>query len=135
MEIEVKDNNLINIKNGNLQDLCRGLKDGTYQVKIVKPKRNNQQNALLWLWLTCAENELGASKEQLYSYMCNKFLVSELTFKNGVVHKVSTSSSKLNKKDFSEFLNKIQICLSVEFGIKVPLPEDLGYDEFLKTYG
>jgi len=114
------------------------------QVKLEKPyvasfvvhrkKRSLNQNRLLYLWLNCIKTETGNSVDALYQYFCEKYLPwnAELVFGNEVLPK--GGSSKLNTKEFTDFLDNINKEMSGQ-GIYLPYPGDIGYDEFYLQYG
>lgn len=134
MLVEKKDDKIIILK-GSLDEVLSSISNGKFEIKAVKVKRSLQQNRLMWAWLTCAEKETGTPKEDFYDYFCKRFLSRVIRFNYGYEDTISTTSSHLNTKEFKEFLDKIKINLNVEFGINVPDPKDLGFEEFMKIYG
>ena len=47
---------------------------------------------------------------------------------------VAGSTSKLNTLQMTDFLNKVQADAAVELGIRLPLPADRYYQEFIDEY-
>lgn len=56
--------------------MCSQLRNGRYRVKIERftEPRTLSQNALMWLWFTCIEQETGTDKQDVHDYYCNLFL-------------------------------------------------------------
>jgi hypothetical protein len=100
-------------------------KDGkiTIEVKRVRKPRSLSQNALYWLWLEIISKDTGYDPEELHSTFKSMFL-TDRTQKLPLVR----STSKLNKIQFGQYLDKIQRQAS-ELGIILPSPEDY-YEEF-----
>ena len=92
-------------------------------------RRSNDQNRLLWLWLTCIANETGNDKQDLHDYYCRKFLSHTVTI-NGKPETVSTGTSGLNTETMAYFLDKVQADAASELGIRLPSPEDEAWAEF-----
>lgn len=49
--------------------MCSQLRNGRYRVKIERftEPRTLSQNALMWLWFTCIEQETGTDKQGMYT--------------------------------------------------------------------
>jgi hypothetical protein len=111
------------------------IRNGDYVIKIEKreKKRTLPSNRLFWLWMACLEKETGTAKEDCHDYYCNKFL-SRRAVINGSEKTVTGGTSKLNTVQFSDFLNRIQADAASEFGITLPSPEDLYWNEFEAYY-
>ena len=111
------------------------LANGAYIIhtkKEVKGRTINQ-NALMWLWFTCIEIETGTDKNDVHDYYCTRFIRRKTTV-NGSDRIVISGTSKLNTVHFTDFLNKVQADAASEFGIKLPLPEDLYFEQFKEYY-
>lgn len=96
-------------------------------------RRSNDQNRLMWLWLTCIADETGNNKQDLHDYYCKKFLMRNIEF-NGRPEQVMMTTSQLDKETFTYFLNKVQADAASELGIRLPSPEDEAYREFEEYY-
>lgn len=109
------------------------LRNGVYTltIKKTKDKRTIAQNDLLWLWLTCVENETGTTKEDVYNHYCKKFLSKPDPMGDGFINE---TSSKLNTKEMADFMTKVHADISSEFGITLPLPEDKYFEVFYQQY-
>ena len=87
------------------------LKDWIYSIRIEKRwDRTLQQNALYRQILTIISKETGNSPQELHYYFKNLFIYSENWF---------PSSRKLNKEEFSEYLEKIKNKVAL-LGINIP---------------
>jgi hypothetical protein len=113
------------------------LPDGKqYDVNVSqkRQKRTISQNSLYWLWLTCIHNETGNDKDILHREFAKKYLPKKSGhfFDEVVEHPVSTTS--LDTKQFTEYLDKIQVFVNAELGIVLPNPEDQIWEIFYETY-
>ena len=111
------------------------LANGAYIIHAKKEvkRRTINQNALMWLWFTCIEIETGTDKNDVHDYYCTRFIRRKTTV-NGSDRIVISGTSKLNTVHFTDFLNKVQADAASEFGIKLPLPEDLYFEQFKEYY-
>lgn len=118
-----------------LDNAFQTLKNGehTLTLKKVVKQRSNNQNAMMWMWFTCLSQDTGATKDDFYDYYREKFL-SRTVIINGNETKVTTGTSKLDTLAMTEFLNKVQADAASEFGVKLPTPEDLYWEEFQNYY-
>lgn len=125
--------------------------EGKPLVVTIKPqstKRSLNQNALYWDWLTEVQNKIGQDKEDLHFEFKKKFLISILrrddegyaemchaitllkqseseqyeAVANGVIRE--TSTTRLNTKQFTEYLGLIQAYASKELGVFLRSPDD-----------
>ena len=115
--------------------MCSQLRNGKYRVKIERytEPRTLNQNALMWLWFTCIEQETGTDKQDVHDYYCNRYL-RRTAFIKGKETVIAGSTSKLNTVQMTDFLNKVQADAAAELGIILPLPEDRYYSEFINEY-
>ena len=120
----------------NLENALKIIANGNYLLSIKKEvkKRTLDQNALMWLWFTCIEHETGTNKNDIHDYYCMLFLRRTANI-NGEERVIISGTSKLNTAQFTDFLNKIQADAANEFGIKLPNPDDLYFEEFKNEYG
>ena len=111
------------------------LANGTYTitVKKVQEKRSIAQNDLMWMWMTCIQNETDTPKDEVYMYYCKKFLMR--TVKVGEkMERIYMTTSKLNTEQMTEFLNKVQADALSELGIRLPTPQDKFWEAFYQDY-
>lgn len=95
---------------------------------IVKPKRTNAQNRFYWVYLRIIENETGNSSNDLHEYFKRVLLPPRfITIKNkerkDLEVKIPASTTKLNKIDMGEYMEKI----CAETGVPIPNPCENGY--------
>lgn len=111
------------------------LKNGEYTLsaKRVTQKRSINQNNLMWMWIACVSMETGQDKNDIYDYYRQKFLSRTIEI-NGKTAVVTAGTSALDTVAMTHFLNQMQADVSVEFGIKLPTPEDLCWEEFQNYY-
>ena len=97
----------------------------------VKPIRSIEQNKLMWSWLNCIANETKNSKDDLHLYFRSEFLGYKELQRFG---KVPISTTELDTKQFTDYLEKIRIYSRCELNIRLPLPEDKFFDDFYANY-
>jgi hypothetical protein len=108
----------------------------TYRIQITTKRkiRTISQNALYWLWLTCIEQETGNAKEYLHEYFKQEFLGREIVMVfNAEVYPLKTTTG-LNTKQFTNYLEKMKVFASVELGITLPLPFEKHFNDFYNQY-
>ena len=108
--------------------------DKRVTIVITKEKRTLDQNKLYWLWLSCIAKETGNDKDDLHEYFIYKYLNPELVqvFEKMIYKRLSTT--QLDTKQFTEYLNKIQVFANTELAIELPNPEDKKFAEFYEYY-
>ena len=109
--------------------------NGVRLLSIKKPetRRSNVQNRLMWLWLTCIEEETGTDKQDVHDYYCKKFLSRSVEI-GGKTELVVTGTSGLNTETMTYFLNKVQADAASELGIRLPSPDDEAWAVFEEYY-
>ena len=115
--------------------IFQSLRNGRYVVTVAKERepRSLDQNALMWLWFSCIEAETGTDKQDVHDYYCAKFLRKQIVW-NTVVRTIVEGTSKQSKESMRTFLDKVQADAQTEFGITLPNPEDMYFEEFYQTY-
>ena len=71
----VKENGEVRM-NKSFDFMCSQLRNGRYKVSIERytEPRTLSQNALMWLWFKCIEDETGTLSIEIYNHYCKKFL-------------------------------------------------------------
>lgn len=117
----------------NKLDLSNG-KTYNLAISVKRAIRSLSQNKLYWLWLTCIEHETGNEKETLHEYFKQEYLgrMSVPIFGSEVYPCRSTTG--LNTKEYTAYLNNIQVFASSELGVILPVPSDLHFQEFYEHY-
>ena len=115
--------------------ICSLLRNGIYTLRITRKttKRSLPQNKLMWMWYKCIEDSTGTPANDIHEYYKSKFLCHFKTIL-GKECCVVGSTTTLNTAQFTEYLNKIQADVATELRIRLPLPEDQGYDQFIEMY-
>ena len=112
------------------------LPDKKYIVKIELKReiRSLPQNKLMWMWLTCIEQETGNDKNDLHDYFKSLWLPVKQVNVLGKTIEKTVSTSELDSKQFTDYLERIQQFANIELGIVLPQPEDLHFAEFYQEY-
>lgn len=113
-----------------------GLDDGMcVELKKYRSKRSAAQNALYWgVWLPYISSVTGYTVDELHDKFRIKFLGTRIVQVRGDVYHVPKSTTKLNTKEFSEYLNEIDRMMSTEVGVTLPHPEDVYYEALGYTH-
>lgn len=121
---------------GDLNAVLQTLRNGDYVVSIERrtERRTLSQNALMWMWLACIEDETGTPKKDIYDYYCTLYLTEPKDIM-GRCEFVTTSSSRLTTVQMARFLDRIQMHAAMELGITLPSPDDRYFADFEKKYG
>lgn len=109
--------------------------NGQHILTFGRPERGRtrDQNALLWLWLTCISDETGSSKDDVHDHYCLKFLRKRISF-NGRDEETVRGTSGLTVEEMGQFLDMVQADAASELGIILPNPEDLNFQAFEDYY-
>lgn len=97
-------------------------------IKLYKKNRSLSQNKLYWKWITRIGDSIGYERDELHAIIADKFLPDEIVEYGGKQIKKDKSTSRLNTKEFTEYLEKIDRFAAAELGIVLPSPEDLYYE-------
>lgn len=115
--------------------MCSLLRNGEYTVRIIRKThpRTVSQNSLMWMWYKCMEDSTGQPKEDFHDYYKAKFLTRQVVIGNRWVPVVG-STTDLNTLQMTGYLEKVKADAATEFGITLPLPEDMNYQTFISEY-
>lgn len=130
-----------------LDQVCGFLPNGDYVATIEtkaiwekKQPRTLSQNALFYVWCSAIANFFNATygddhwnKDNVHDLFCEMYK-QPVVLPNGQVIDKWIETSKLNKKQMTEFMNKIQGYMASEHGVAVPLPDDDKYRDFDALY-
>jgi len=133
MKIIIDSENKLNYSINYLQALNLS-KSYVLSCTVLRDTRTTNQNSLYWLWLACLSEETGHTKDELHSFFKNKFLSKNKINVLGEEINDVPSTTKLDTKQFSEYLDKIKEFAFENLGIRLPVPEDIIFEEFYKTY-
>lgn len=136
------------VADGRTLDQCLAfLPNGDYVAEIVtkadwekRHPRTLSQNALFWIWCADIANFFNHAygddswnKDNVHDLFCSMFRYPK-ALPNGEVVDKWVETSKLNKKQMTDFMNKIQAYMATEHGVSVPLPDDDKYKDFQAIY-
>lgn len=98
--------------------------EGVWDVEITKHKKSRSvaANRLMWMWLNLIAKETGNEPEDLHHLLKVKFLGTETKIFMGSEIERPKSTTKLNTKEFTNYLDKIET-LAMSIGITLPHPE------------
>lgn len=106
----------------------------TAEIKVYRNRRSINQNSLYWLWLACLQDETGCYKDELHECFKTKFLPYKTKEVLGEEIRVVQSTSTLDSKEMTSYLEQIKIFAQTELGCMLPLPDDLGWEQFYEEY-
>lgn len=130
-----------------LDSVCGFLPNGDY-VATIEPRaqwekkqpRTLNQNALFHVWCRYIAKALyeytGDEKytaDTVKKFFAYRFGEGKFT-PSGEPYHENVETSKLNKKQMTEYMNKIQAYMLTECGVRVPLPEDEMFKDFQMEY-
>ena len=121
------------------------------EIRPESKDRSKAQNRLYWKWLHEIHRKTGNDEDQLHFEFKKKFLIGILkrddkdyadmclaisalkqseseqfeAIANGVIRE--TSTTRMDTKQFTEYLNLIEAFALKEFGLALPVPDDLKY--------
>lgn len=98
------------------------------ELKPYKKNRSLSQNKLYFMWMKVIGDEIGYTSEEMHAIMADKFLTTEFVEYAGNKIKRDKSTSRLNTKEFTEYLENIDRWSAGEMGIVLPSPSDLYYE-------
>lgn len=103
--------------------------EGSYDIEITKHRKSRSlsQNRLMWMWYKIIGDYMGETPEDLHDICKVSFLGVEKKNKMGLLWDSPKSSTVLNTKEFTEFLDKID-ALAISLGLTLPKPAGI-YDE------
>lgn len=115
------------VKRNCLQEI-QNLAFNTHEVVIREKKRGNNQNALYWKWIGVISHVVGYSPDDLHEAFKRNFLgEDEIVDVFGKKILIPRSSAKLKKKEFSEYMAKVEAFAHTQ-GILLPSPDYYGYE-------
>ena len=131
----------------NLDQCCAYLPNGEY-VATIEPKeqwlkrqpRTLSQNALAHVWfkhIAIALNQQYGddywNADKVKDYFAVMFSTDEVK-PDGEVWRKPVSTSRLTKKQMTDYMERIQAYMLTEHGIRVPLPDDAKFKDFQDIY-
>lgn len=93
-------------------------------VKRFHPKRTLRQNALMWMWNSHIAQETGGDEQEVHEGLKELFCPPKPVHIGPKVIMVK-STKLLDTKEEAEYLDRVQAYMAAEFGILLPLPEEM----------
>ena len=104
------------------------------EIKQIRRRRTIDQNSLYWLWLKCLQDETGEDKYRLHEYFKARYLGISTVEVFGVDVQMSASTTKLDTKEMTHYLDRVQQFALMDLGIALPNPSDLYWEQFYEKY-
>ena len=132
--ILIKEKGVVTL-NKSFDFMCSQLRNGRYRLIIERytEPRTLSQNALMWLWFTCIEQETGTEKNVVHKHYCRKFL-SETAYFQGIEEEIVKGTAEMNTVQMPEFSNQVKIAGAADLGTILQVQEDRNYNEFVNEY-
>ena len=119
---------LLHLNRTRLQKLLRGRKDSELEIIIERKHatRSVAQNAAYWgLYLAVLSEHTGYTKDELHEYLKSRFLPKKLAIADahGEItdeFTVGTTTTKLNKIEFGEYMESIARWAAEDLGVVIP---------------
>jgi hypothetical protein len=93
--------------------------------KIMLDKRSLKQNAFLWtVPYKIIGDHLGYYPYEVHKLFTEMFLPKHCRNLNGTIDIIGSTTTKLTKKDFSEYWEQIQIFAMQEWDLYIPDPSE-----------
>lgn len=110
--------------------------NGAYELTLTKASRHRTipQNRLMWMWFNCIEEETGTPAMDVHDHYCKMFTLEPITI-NGRQEMVVRGTKNMDTAKFTEFLEKVRADVATESGIRLPSPDEQGFEEFARIYG
>jgi hypothetical protein len=106
----------------------------TIEVKEYKAKRSNLQNRFYWAILNFIQQETGNDKDTLHEFFKHQFLSKKRYEVFGIEFDAEVSTTKLDKKEFTGYIEMIRIFAAQELEFNIPDMSDKDFENFLKHY-
>jgi hypothetical protein len=104
--------------------------ENVYEVIIRRhTKRSLAQNALYWVWIEVICDYTGYTEKEMHSFFKDEYLESikqSVVFGKRVVIEQTTTDLKV--KEFTAYLNQVELFSNTEIGLTLPHPKDLYYE-------
>jgi len=99
------------------------------EIKPYKKKRSLAQNNLYWMWVGIIADDLGYMEpEDIHEELAKIFLPPHFyTGLDKEQHERRMSTTALHVREFTDYLNRVEMWAATEFNIRLPHPMD--YDE------
>jgi len=123
--IEIKD---WTVTGDNIKDTVLSLSNWVYELTFerIYKTRTYAQNRLLWAIYTLVACELGTTKDWVHQFFWEAFLTDIIKLPKDKRRKLKIikSTTKLDTKQFKEYLDKIIYFCNTELELKIPTPNN-----------
>ena len=103
-------------------------KPWSVEVKPYKKNRSLAQNKLFWKYMGIIGEDLGYDPQSCKEVICQKLLGTECKVIMGDTITVIKGTSKLNTKEFANFIEAIIRFAITDLGINLPTSDDLYFE-------
>lgn len=103
-------------------------------IKLHREKRTLSQNNLFHLWVSCIASETGENKDRIKVALKEMFLGYRTHTTFGHTSYALPSTTELDAKQMSDFMNQVHSFAAAELGIVLPLPEDEYFYQFVEQF-
>ena len=117
-----------------VDESVKHLVNGAYTIAITRVVKQRSLAQNRWMWFKCLEDYTGQPSQDWHDYYCKKLISRDMVTPDGEIVKLAGHTSTMNTAQMTDFLNKVQADAATEWSVTLPLPEDLGYEEFRLKY-
>ncbi len=91
-------------------------------VRLSRPvnSRSQQQNRLMWVWLSVIARDTGNNTEDLHEHFKNQFLPRRFVTLAGKESEVAKTTTILSVEEFGAYLEQLAAFAASELGITLP---------------
>lgn len=104
-------------------------------VNVHRAKRSCPQNRLMWMWIGLIASELGYTKDELNTVFKSMWCPRKTVTVAGKATEIPVSTSELDSKQFTTYLDTLKQYALDELHILLPSPGDFGWEAFVDQYG
>ena len=95
-------------------------------IKPYKSNRTLEQNRLYHMWVGIVADETGNKPEDVHEWAKDQLLPKRVVEINDKVLEVRSSTTELNTKEMSEYMERFRAEVAIAMGIDLPSPELMG---------
>lgn len=108
----------------------------SFKVKITQKRevRTLDQNRLYWLYMNCIADETGYTPNEIHDYLRGLFLPKEARNVFNDIQINLTSTTTLDTKQMTDYINRIIVWAVSELQITLPDPKDKYFEAFYEQY-
>lgn len=103
-------------------------------IKMHRTVRTISQNRLYWLYVGIVADETGNDKDTIHQYCLQTFIGSNKHIVFGKEVFTSPTTTELNTKQFTDYVEQVRAWAQTELGINLPDPDSIYLEELLEKY-